>query len=88
MAKIERPAADDRMAVLETSELPGSESMSDWALVLGSWVGTFDEARAVVSEVRAGRAVRWAKAVEGRVRAAPAKSDETFVSKTASSHSN
>lgn len=56
------------MAVLEISELPGMASMIDWALALGSSVGTFDAGRTVVREVRAGRD---RGAMEGRRRAAP-----------------
>lgn len=64
---MERPAAEERMAVLETRLLPGSESMIEAALVLGSSVGRFDEARV---EVRvAGRAARGT--IVGRRRAAP-----------------
>lgn len=56
------------MAVLEISELPGMASMMDWALALGSSVGTLDAGRTVVREVRAGRD---RGAMEGRRRAAP-----------------
>lgn len=59
------------MAVLETSELPGRESMMDCALTLGS--GTLDAGRLEVKVVTAGR-VRGA--IDGRRRAAPAIGDE------------
>ncbi len=64
---MDRPAAEDRMAVLEMSEFPGKASMMDCALVLGS-SGTLDAGRVVVREVRAG-SVRGG--TEGRRRAAP-----------------
>ena len=58
------------MAVLETIELPGSESMRDWALTLGS--GTFEaEREGVNDEVTAGRARRGLAV--GRTRAAPVR---------------
>ena len=64
---MDRPAADDRMAVLEIKELPGRASMRDCALVLGSgccW-GTLDDDREVVRVVNAGSA---RGATEGRRR--------------------
>lgn len=71
MAKIERPAPEDKMAVLETSELPGRASRRDWAFLAGSSAGTLDEeALRVVSAVeRAGRVVRTGRF--GRSRTAP-----------------
>src|SRR5215471_10281949 len=39
MAAMERPAPAERIAVLDTRELPGRASMIDWAFVLGSSLG-------------------------------------------------
>lgn len=65
------------MAVLEMSELPGSESMIDWALTLGSWAGTFEAGRDVVNdETTAGRAARGL--MVGRTRAAPVKTRRAY----------
>lgn len=73
---MDRPAADDRMADLEMSELPGSASRMLDALALGSSVGTaadedeveVDDRRTAVARVgSAGRADRV-----GRRRARPA----------------
>lgn len=68
---MDSPAAEDRMAVLETSELPGRASRTDCAFFLGSSAGTLDDCRwpAAAREVMAGR-VRVE--MEGRRRAAPA----------------
>jgi hypothetical protein len=69
---MDRPAADDRMADLEMSELPGSASRMLDALALGSSVGTeddeeVDDRRTAVARVgSAGRADR-----AGRRRARP-----------------
>jgi hypothetical protein len=73
MAAIERPAAEERIAVLERSELPGRESMSDWAFDLGSgWVwGVVDWYRGATEAVGATRRGRWA--ADGRRRVVPAK---------------
>lgn len=66
---MEAPAPEERMAVLEMSELPGSESRMDWAFFFGSSAGTPDAERVLVRvEVRAGNA-RVGRA--GRRRAAP-----------------
>ena len=67
---MEAPAADDRIAVLESRLLPGMASRIDWALVLGSVVGTFELWRAVTRDETAGR-VRGATV--GRRRAAPSQ---------------
>lgn len=57
MAQIETPVPAERMAVLETSEFPGSESTIDCAFLLGSSDGTFDARRVEVRIVEvAGRA--------------------------------
>lgn len=64
---MERPAAEDRMAVFEIRLLPGRESMMDWALALGSSAGKLEALRTAVS---AGL-MRWAATREGRRRAAP-----------------
>lgn len=68
---MDRPAAEDRMAVLEASELPGRASRMDWAFFLGSSAGTLDALRwpEAAREVMAGR-VRVE--MDGRRRAAPA----------------
>ena len=66
---MERPAADERMAVLESRLLPGRASMIDWALVLGSGEGTLELLRAVTKVETAGRA---RGTMVGRRRAAPA----------------
>lgn len=75
MAAIESPAPAERIAVLEISELPGSESMIDCAFFLGSSVGTLDanraEARLVV------RAGRFRAGIAGRRREAPVKMSAT-----------
>ena len=42
MAAMESPAPAERMAVLEMRELPGSESMMDWARFFGSSTETWD----------------------------------------------
>lgn len=57
------------MADLERRLLPGSASMRDWALDLGSWAGTPELLRAAMAVERAGRA---RGAMLGRRRAAPA----------------
>lgn len=67
MAAMDRPAAADRVAVLETSELPGTASRIDWAFFWGSSAGTLEAARV---EVRAETAGTRA-AMVGRSRAAP-----------------
>jgi hypothetical protein len=65
---MERPAVEERIAVLETRELPGSESRIDCAFFFGSSAGTLDADRELEIDVRAGR-VRIGSA--GRRRAAP-----------------
>lgn len=69
---MDAPAAEERIAVLDTMLLPGMASMSDCALVLGSAAGTavvVDEVwRAVTSDEMAGRA---RGTTVGRRRAAP-----------------
>ena len=45
MAKIDSPAPDDRIAVLESSELPGNESRIDLAFLAGSSAGTLEANR-------------------------------------------
>lgn len=65
---MERPAVEERIAVLETRELPGSESRIDCAFFFGSSAGTLDADRELEIDVRAGR-VRVGSA--GRRRAAP-----------------
>lgn len=56
MAKMDRPAPAERMAVFETMEFPGNESIIDWAAFFGSSAGTLDANRVEVrEEVRAGR---------------------------------
>lgn len=57
------------MADLEISEFPGSESMMDCALALGS--GTLEAGREEVKVVTAGRA---RGTIDGRRRAAPTNS--------------
>lgn len=57
------------MAVLETSELPGSESTIDCARLLGSSEGTFEANRAKVKETDAAGRVRGI--IAGRSRPAP-----------------
>lgn len=68
---MDRPAAEDKMAVLETSELPGRASRMDWAFFLGSSAGTLDALRCpeAAREVMAGRD---RVEMDGRRRAAPA----------------
>jgi hypothetical protein len=57
------------MAVLEMSELPGRESMIDWAFFWGSSAGTFEANRGAVRlAVMEGR-LRVTRA--GRTRVAP-----------------
>lgn len=69
MAQVARPVPAERMAVLETSEFPGSESTMDCAFLLGSSDGTFEARRAgvrvrdVVGRVRG--------MIEGRSERAP-----------------
>lgn len=70
---MDTPAAEDRIAVLETRLLPGRLSRIDCALDFGSGVVVGVEVevlwkRAVVS---AGRKCWWSNAVVGRRRAAP-----------------
>lgn len=76
MAQIEIPVPAERMAVLEMRELPGSESMIDCALLLGSSEGTFEANRAwlrVIEEVGSARAM-----VEGRSGRAPVALSQCF----------
>lgn len=56
MAQMERPVPADRMAVLETGELPGRASMMDWAFFEGSSVGVEEAWRVERREVVLGRA--------------------------------
>lgn len=42
---MDSPAPDDRMAVLESSELPGSESRIDLAFLAGSSAGVSEAYR-------------------------------------------
>lgn len=60
---------DERIAVLEINELPGSESMIDCAFFLGSSTGTFDADRELVRDVVSAGRVRAGRA--GRSRDAP-----------------
>lgn len=69
MAATERPAAAERVAVLETRLLPGTESRIDWAFCLGSCVGTFEFARTAVRLPATGMRLRVGRA--GLSRAAP-----------------
>lgn len=62
-------AVDDRIAVLETSELPGNASRRDCAFVFGSSTEVLDAGRDVLREVKAGRVVR--RGTVGRRRVAP-----------------
>lgn len=48
MAKIDSPVPDDRIAVLESNELPGNESRIDWAFLAGSSAGALEAYRVVV----------------------------------------
>ena len=54
MPHIDNPAPAERMAVLETRLLPGSESTIDCALDLGSSLGTLDAYLAGVRWVERG----------------------------------
>lgn len=45
MAKIDRPAPDDRIAVLESRELPGNASRMDLAFLAGSSAGVVEACR-------------------------------------------
>lgn len=76
MAQMDRPAADERIAVLETSEVPGRLSRRDCALVFGSGVVVgvvgVDVLWKRAAAVSVGVRWRWRNAVEGRRRAAPA----------------
>lgn len=73
MAQMETPVPAERMAVLETSEFPGSESTIDCAFLLGSSEGTFEARRAglmameAVGRVRGMREGRRERAPVGRV---------------------
>jgi hypothetical protein len=67
MAAMEIPAAAERVAVLETRELPGTAFRIDWAFLAGSSVGTLEAARVEVRAVTAGTRA----AIVGRRRAAP-----------------
>ena len=70
MAQIETPVPAERMAVLETSEFPGSESTIDCALLLGSSDGTFDAQRIELKVIDGAGMVRGS--LEGRNGRAPA----------------
>lgn len=70
MAEMERPAAAERIAVLETRLLPGRESRIDWAFFLGSSVGTLEFARTAVRVPATGARLRVG--TTGLSRAAPA----------------
>lgn len=75
MAAIERPAVDERMAVLAMSELPGRDAIRDSALDLGS--GCWEGVTLELNRARAGEA----SLAEGRVvRAAPAKGEVSQLS--------
>ena len=63
------PAVEERIAVFEIKELPGSESRIDNAFFFGSSAGTEDADRKLVSEVVS--AGRDRKGRAGRRRAAP-----------------
>ena len=60
---------EERIAVLEINELPGSESRMDAAFFLGSSTGTDEADRELVRDVVSAGRVRRGKA--GRRRAAP-----------------
>lgn len=63
------------MAVLETSEFPGRESMIDCALTLGS--GRLDAGRVAVNAVVTAGRVR--EGTDGRRRAAPTIRDKFYM---------
>ena len=67
MAQVEIPAPAERMAVLDTSELPGSASMIDCAFFFGS--STEVDCCRVEVRVSAGREERGR--IDGRSLAAP-----------------
>lgn len=74
MAQTETPAPAESMAVLETSELPGSESTIDCARLLGSSERTFEAKRGEVKETDVAGRVRGI--IEGRSRPAPILSSQ------------
>ena len=51
MAQMETPVPAERIAVLETSELPGRASMMDWAFLEGSSAGVEEACRVERREV-------------------------------------
>lgn len=69
MAQIPRPVPAERIAVFETSELPGSESTIACALLLGSSEGTLDANRAELRMIDVAGRVRGR--TEGRNWRAP-----------------
>ena len=69
---------EERIAVFDTKELPGSESRIDWAFFLGSSAGTLDADRELVRDVVSAGKVREGSA--GRTRAAPEFVSATFLS--------
>ena len=70
MAKAEREAPTDKMAVLDINEEPGRASMIDCAFFAGSSAGTLDAYRFEMSVEESGGRVRMGRA--GRGRAMPA----------------
>jgi hypothetical protein len=66
MAAMDRPATADRVAVLDTSELPGIEFRMDWAFFSGVSAGV-ETARVELRIETAGTRA----AMVGRSRAAP-----------------
>ena len=66
MAKVDRPAPAERIAVLEIKELPGRESRMDWAFLAGSSAGTLEAGRVVVRVVAREGMVRAGKAERNR----------------------
>ncbi len=69
IAKAEREAPTDKMAVLEIKEEPGRASTIDCAFFDGSSVGTLEAYRLEVRVVESGGRARMGRA--GRSRAAP-----------------
>jgi hypothetical protein len=69
---MDRPAAEERMAVFEIRLLPGSASIRDCAFVFGSVAGTLEALRVLMTELIAG-SVR--AEIVGRSRAAPVFDD-------------
>lgn len=70
---MEIPAAEERIAVLETRLLPGRELRRDWALDFGSGVvvGVVELRRTAAGARSAGVNFLERRAVVGRRRAAP-----------------